>query len=71
MYCPCMLVYINHVFDLFVQRGVMLKYMHDDKTSDGRHKRRDSGTSSKHDEDVDEHYKTLTDKHGDTYSIPQ
>ena len=46
--------------------------VHDDKTSDGRHKRRDSGTSSKHDEeDVDEHYKTLTDKYGDTYSIPQ
>ena len=49
-------------------------HIHDDKTSDGhgRHKKRDGGTSSKLDEeDVDEHYKTLTDKHGDTYSVPQ
>ena len=46
--------------------------VHDDKTSDGRHKKRDGSTSSRHDEeDVDEHYKTLTDKHGDTYSVPQ
>ncbi len=53
----------------------MLKYMYMmiKRTSDGHgtHKR-DSGTSSKLDEeDVDEHYKTLTNKHGDTYSVPQ
>ena len=30
------------------------------------------GTSSKHDEeDVDEHDKTLTEKHGDSFSVPQ
>ena len=41
--------------------------VHDAKTFDGRPKKRDSSESSKHDgEDVDEHYKTLMDKHGDT-----
>ena len=35
---------------------------------DGRRKKRDGGTSSKLDEDVDEHYKTLMEKHGDSSS---
>ena len=44
----------------------------DDKRSDGRRKKRDGGTSSRLDEeDVDEHYKTLTEKHGDSFSVPQ
>ena len=44
----------------------------DDKRFDGRRKKRDGSTSSKADEeDVDEHYKTLTEKHGDSFSVPQ
>ena len=43
----------------------------DDKRSDGRHKKREGGTSSKLDEDdIDEHYKTLTEKHGDSFRVP-
>ena len=45
---------------------------HDDKKSDGKGKKRSGGTSSKlEEEDVDEHFQTLTEKHGDTYSLPQ
>ena len=45
---------------------------YDDKKLDGKGKKRSGGTSSKlEEEDVDEHIKTLTEKHGDTYSIPQ
>ena len=37
-----------------------------------KRKRKDGGTSSKLEEgDVDEHYKILTEKHGETYSVPQ
>ena len=45
---------------------------HDDKKLDGKGKKRRGGTSSKlEEEDVDELFKTLTDKHGDNYSVPQ
>ena len=45
---------------------------HDDKKSDGKGKKRNGGTSSRfEEEDVDEHFTTLTEKHGDTYSVPQ
>ena len=41
-----------------------------DKKLDGKGKKRSGGTSSKLEEDV-ELFKTLTDKHGDNYSVPQ
>ena len=44
---------------------------HDDKKSDGKSKKRNGGTSSKLEEDVDEHFKILTEKYGDTYSVPK
>ena len=44
---------------------------YDDKKLDGKGTKRSGGTSSKQEEDVDELFKTLTDKHGDNYSVPQ
>ena len=45
---------------------------HDDKKSDGKGKNRSGGTSLKlQEEDVDEHFQILTEKHGDTYTLPQ
>ena len=49
----------------------MLKYK-GDKKLEGKGKRKNGGTSSKLEEDdVDEHYKVVTEKHGDAYSVPQ
>ena len=43
-----------------------------DKKSDGKSKKRNGSTSSRlEEEDVDEHFKILTEKHGDAYSVPQ
>ena len=44
----------------------------DDRRSDGKNRKRSGGTSSKlEEEDVDEHFRVLSEKHGDTYSVPQ
>jgi len=43
-----------------------------DKKVEGKGRKRNVGTSSKLEEDdVDEHFRILTEKHGDTYSVPQ
>jgi len=43
-----------------------------DKKVEGKGRKRNGGTSSKLEEDdVDEHFMILTEKHGDTYSVPQ
>ena len=48
------------------------RYYYDDKKSDGKSKKRNGSTSSRLEEDdVDEHFKILTEKHGDVYSVPQ
>ena len=43
----------------------------DDGNACNKHKRKDGRPSSKLEEDVDEHYNFQTDKHGDTYTVPQ
>lgn len=44
----------------------------DEGKSESKRKRKENGSSSKQEEeDVDEHYKILTEKHGDTYTVPQ
>ena len=44
----------------------------DSESCGDKRKRKDSGSSSKlEEEDVDEHYKIITEKHGDTYTLPQ
>ena len=42
---------------------------HNNKKSDGKNKKRNGGTSSKLEEE--DHFEILTEKHGDTYSVPQ
>lgn len=47
-------------------------HSHNDKKSDGKSKKRNRGTSSRlEEEDVGDYFYILTEKHGDTYSVPQ